>query len=202
MTDELTRWNARVRLELAVRSVDRATADTVLDEVAQHCADSGETPEDAFGTPEEYATAVVRDRIPPEERAGRRRDGLTQADHVSAAVASTGLAVLVAGAYLWIADGTMLTLSLAGLVGTSLLAAVALPSACLAVPLPRSRCRSAAGWGAAALVAALLAAAALTTLPTTTLGRLPAPALCVLGLLPLWWTTRRTPAPNHEGDTR
>ncbi|MFI9271479.1 hypothetical protein ACIGXM_12295 [Kitasatospora sp. NPDC052896] len=197
MTDAGTRWKARVRLALAARSVDRATADTVLDEVDLHCAQSGETPEAAFGTPEEYAAAVARDRIPPEERTGRHWHGLTRSDHVFAALARTGVAVLVVGACAWAAVGTRLTVTPAGLVG-SVLTGVAVPSTCLTATLAHARARGAVGWGAVALTTLLLAAAAFTALPTTVLGRIPTPTVSVLGVLLLWTATRYEPAPDHE----
>ncbi|GAA5609508.1 hypothetical protein CP981_01935 [Streptomyces platensis] len=74
MTDLTSRWEARARLAPAGQSVDRATAGMVLDEVDLRCAQSGETPEDAFGAPEWYAAVVARDRIPLlEERHGLSR---------------------------------------------------------------------------------------------------------------------------------
>lgn len=192
MTDTDIRWKARVRLALAAGSVDRTTADAALEEVEQHCAQSGERPEDAFGTPQEYADAVVRDRIPPERRTALHWDGLTRADHVGGALAQTGIAALLTGACTWAWYGTMPTVTPAALAGGAL-TGVALTSACLAASLARSRTRGTAGWAAVAATALLLAATAFTTLPATPLGRLPAPALCVLGVLLLWTAARYEP---------
>ncbi|MFD3682011.1 hypothetical protein [Streptomyces sp. NPDC058613] len=75
MSDPAIRWNARVRPALTARSADADTADTVLDEVAQHCAHSGESPEGAIHPPEEYAAAVTGERLPPEERLRRAHHG-------------------------------------------------------------------------------------------------------------------------------
>ncbi|MFJ6985905.1 MULTISPECIES: hypothetical protein [unclassified Streptomyces] len=192
MTNAFARWDAQMRLELAAASVDRATADTVLAEVAQHCAESGESPEEAFGTPREYAVAVVRERVPVEERARRNRDGLTRADDVFAALTTTGVTALLAGAYLWISTGIMPPLTAAGLVGTTF-TAVALPSASLALTVSRHRLRTAAAWAVVALVSVVSAAVAFTTLPTTDFGRFPSPALCALGIALLWSATRTGP---------
>ncbi|MGW8970045.1 hypothetical protein [Streptomyces platensis] len=200
MTDLTSRWKARARLALAGQSVDRATADMVLDEVDLHCAQSGETPEVAFGAPEEYAAAVARDRVPPEERTDRHWDGLTRADHISAALAQTGVAVLVAGVCVWVRDGTMLTVTPAGVVGSALLG-VAIPSACLAATLASSRVRGAVRWGSGAVAALLLSAGAFTYLPTASYGRLPVPALCALGVLLLWSAARYKPVPDHKERT-
>ncbi|MCX4637659.1 hypothetical protein QT196_02385 [Streptomyces sp. P9-2B-2] len=197
MTDLTSRWKARARLALAGQSVDSATADMVLDEVDLHCAQSGETPEDAFGAPEKYAAAVARDRIPPEERTGRNWDGLTRADQVSAALAQTGVAVLAAGVCMWVGDGTMLTVTPAGVAGSALLG-VAIPSACLTATLASSRARGAVRWGVGAVAALLLSAGAFTYLPTASYGRLPVPALCALGVLLLWSAARYKPGPDHK----
>ncbi|MEU6217687.1 hypothetical protein ABZ845_09225 [Streptomyces sp. NPDC047022] len=197
MTDADARWKARVRLALAARSVDTATADTVLDEVDQHCAQSGEKPEDAFGTPQEYAAAVVRDRLPPEQRAHQRWDGSPRADHLRVALAQTGLATLAFGVCVWAWSGTLPTVAPAALAGGAL-TGVALLSTCLTASLAGSRLHAATGWGAVAAMAVLLAAAAFTHLPTAPLGRLPAPALCVLGLLLLWTAARHESTPDRE----
>ncbi|MEU8585787.1 hypothetical protein AB0C59_02055 [Streptomyces sp. NPDC048664] len=196
-----TRWKARLALALARRSVDRVTVDAVLDEVDQHCAQSGERPEEAFGSAEEYAAAVVRDRQPPEQRAHRRWDGTTFTDHVRVALAQTGIAALVGGACTWAWAGTRPTVTPAALAGGAL-TGVALLSACLAASLAGSRVRGSIGWGVGAAAAVVAAAAAFTRLPTTSLGRPPAPALCVLGILMLWAAARheptRTPTPDES----
>ncbi|MEV6397701.1 hypothetical protein AB0M39_23510 [Streptomyces sp. NPDC051907] len=197
MTDEATRWNARVRLALAAQSVDSALADTVLEEVAQHCADSGESPEDAFGRPEAYAATVVSERFGPEERL-RLRDRQTPAATVRAVLVPIGTAALVAGACLWVMDGFTLALTPGGLVGSSFVA-IALTGGCFAVTASRSR-RRAAGWVLAA-VATVLGATAFTALSHQAFGHLPAPVLCLLGLALLGWAARDRPTADSEGDT-
>ncbi|MFD4246026.1 hypothetical protein ACFWP3_31205 [Streptomyces sp. NPDC058525] len=194
--DAVTRWNARARLALAAHSVGGATADTVLDEVAQHCADSGESPHDAFGSPEEFAATVVTERVPPEERLRRMGDGPTFGQALRTAAAPVGLAALAAGACIWIADGPVFPVTPAGLAGTSLIA-MALAGGGL-VATARNRRRRALGWGAVA-AATVAAATALTALPGQPLGHLPAPLLCVLGLALLWAAIRTTPTAEPEG---
>ncbi|MFJ3231849.1 hypothetical protein [Streptomyces sp. NPDC086787] len=195
MTDANTRWKARVRLALAERSVGGTVADEVLDEVDQHCAQSGERPEEAFGTPEEYAAAVVRDRLPPERRTGRH--GPTRADHVRGLLGQAGLVALLGGGWAWVRIGTMLNVSPASLAGSAL-TGVAMTTTWLTVSLARTRRRGARRWGAVTAAAVLLAATAFMTLPRTALGRVPAPALCALGVLLLWAALRadRTPEPT------
>ncbi|MGW7362254.1 hypothetical protein ACWGI8_02250 [Streptomyces sp. NPDC054841] len=197
MTDEVTRWNARVRLALAGQSVDSTLADTVLEEVAQHCADSGESPEDAFGMPEAYATTVVRERVPPEERL-RHRGGQTPAATVRAALAPIGTAALVGGACLWAVSGFTPALTPGGLVGSSFIA-MALAAGHFAATASRSRQR-AAGWVLVA-AATVLGATAFTVLSEKTIGHLPAPVLCLLGLALLGWATRDKPTADPEGVT-
>lgn len=179
MNDPAPRWNARLRLALAAHSVDAATADTVLDEVAQHCADSAQDPHDAFGPPEEYAAAVARERLPPEEHLHRLHGGPTPREALRTAAAPVGLAALTAGAGLWAVHGLMLPVTPAGLAGAALIAA-ALAGGGLAATA-RSRRRRARGWAAVA-AATLLGAAALTSLPAQPLGHLPTPLLCLPGL--------------------
>ncbi|MEW1568418.1 MULTISPECIES: hypothetical protein [unclassified Streptomyces] len=197
MTDANTRWKARVRLALAERSVGGTVADEVLDEVDQHCAQSGERPEDAFGTPEEYAAAVVRDRLPPERRTGGH--GPTRADHVSGLLGLAGLVALLGGGWAWVRIATMLTISSASLAGSAL-TCVAMTTSWLTVSLARTRRRGARRWGAVTAAAVLLAATAFMTLPRTSLGRVPAPALCVLGVLLLWAALRADRAPEPTPD--
>ncbi|MFI1395885.1 hypothetical protein [Streptomyces sp. NPDC020681] len=197
MTDEVTRWHARVRLALAAQSVDSTLTDTVLDEVAQHCADSGESPQDAFGTPEAYAATVVSERFPPEERLRHQR-GQTPAATVRAALAPIGVAALVAGACLWVANGFTLALTPAGSIGSAFIA-IALTGGHLALTASRFR-RRAAGWVLLA-AATVLGATAFTALSDKPFGHLPAPVLCVLGLALLWWATRNKPTADPEGVT-
>ncbi|WP_328860724.1 hypothetical protein [Streptomyces sp. NBC_00306] len=195
MTDETTRWNARVRLALAAQSVDRTLADTVLDEVAQHCADSGESPEEAFGTPEAYAATVVGERLPPEERLRHR---IRPAATIRTALVPIGTAALVAGAGLWAMAGFTLSLTPAGLVGSSFVA-VALAGGHFAATATRSRLRTAGRVLVAA--ATVLGATAFTTLSRETVGHLPAPALCLLGLALLGWATQDKDTADPEGET-
>lgn len=196
MSDPAIRWNAGVRLALAARSVDHATADTVLDEVAQHCADSGENPEEAFGPPEEYAAAVAGERLPPGERLRRIRSDPAPRAALRNAAAPVGLAASAAGAGLWAVHGLMLPLTPGGLAGSALIA-VALAGGGL-VSTVRNRRRRALGWAAVA-AATVLGAAALTSLSARPLGHLPAPLLCLPGLALLRLAARHTPSEDPKG---
>ncbi len=52
------RWRDTVAFELRLRGASGATIGDVLAEAQAHCAESGESPEEAFGPAEEYAAAV------------------------------------------------------------------------------------------------------------------------------------------------
>ncbi|MER5777420.1 hypothetical protein ABT144_24650 [Streptomyces sp. NPDC002039] len=196
MTDAATRWHARTRLALAARSVDSTTADAVLAEVEQHCVDSGESPEEAFGPPEEYAAAVLGERIAPEERLRHARNDLTPAQALCRACAPVGLASLTVGAGLWITNGLMSAVTPGALAGSSLVA-MALAGGGI-VSTIRNRPRRALGWGAVATTT-VIGAVLFTSLSDRPLGHLPSPLLCVLGLVLLWTAIWAEPTENSEG---
>ena len=196
MKDTSELWDAKARLVLAARSVPKSMADTALGEVSGHCADSGERPEEAFGTPAEFATAVATERVPAEARAGYDRDGLVPGDYRFAGLATAGIVAVLAGVCLWVSTGTTLALTPAGLVGTAL-AAAALASAFGATSsLSVAGVPRVIGWRLASATAVVLAAVAFTTLPKTELGGVPTPALCVIGIVLLYVAARGKPA--HE----
>ncbi|MFD9374344.1 hypothetical protein ACFWBH_02210 [Streptomyces sp. NPDC059999] len=196
MTDAATRWNARTRLALAARSVDSTTADAVLAEVEQHCVDSGESPEEAFGPPEEYAAAVASERVPPEERLRHARNDLTLVQAFRHAAVPVGLATLMIGAGLWMTNGPMPAVTPAALAGSSLIV-MALAGGGIVSAIPNQTRRN-LGWGAVA-AATVIGAVAFTSLSDKPLGHLPAPLLCVLGLALLWTPMRAEPTEDTEG---
>lgn len=53
------RWCDQLVLELRLRDVDGAAIGDALAQVEAHCAESGETPQDAFGDPAAYADALA-----------------------------------------------------------------------------------------------------------------------------------------------
>ena len=59
MTTTSTPWNDLARLELALRGVPKTLADEALAEVDEHCADTGDTPEEAFGAPADFAAEIA-----------------------------------------------------------------------------------------------------------------------------------------------
>ncbi|NJQ04734.1 hypothetical protein [Streptomyces lonarensis] len=186
MTETDKRWEAQLRLALADRGVGYEVADEVMEEVGQHCADSGESPEAAFGTAEEYAVAVVRDRIPEEERAGRRWDAMSFQDHVDGALILTGWWTMGAGFLLWGAVDFMTALTWGGLVGTTL-ALLATITGSLGYSFSGTRLSAGLGWIGAALGLAVAAGLAFVLLPATELGRVPVLLLSAVGAAAFAW---------------
>lgn len=56
--DSRTAWTKHFVDELQLRHVDQKEIDTALESVREHLDDSGETPDDAFGDPREYAASL------------------------------------------------------------------------------------------------------------------------------------------------
>lgn len=90
----------------------------ILEEVRDHLAHSGETPEEAFGPAEDYARALVESRG---ETAGARSD-LGPGDLVAGAVQIVAWYLLVY-AVVGLATGTDVTIVPGGLAGLALLSA-------------------------------------------------------------------------------
>ncbi|MGW7350467.1 hypothetical protein [Streptomyces sp. NPDC054784] len=184
---DVERWEARARLALARHSVGEPVSGTVLAEVAAHCAESGEHPQEAFGGPEEFARTVAEERLPAEGAAPRDPDGWTAGDYGTAVAGQTGLLALAAGAYLTVADGLLVDVTAGGLAGSAGVAAAVAAVHGVPLALRAGRRGRAVGCAVAALVAVCASAAAFTALPDGTLVRAPAAGLCVLGVLLLAW---------------
>ncbi|MFI0774564.1 hypothetical protein [Streptomyces sp. NPDC021212] len=185
--DTADTWELRTRIALAERSVAEDVCDSVLAEVAAHCAESGEHPEDAFGSPDDFAEVVAGERLPAGVRARRDPDARTTADYAIDVTTQWGLMTFAVGAYELVVNGLMVDLTAAALLGCAAIAVgvAALHGAKLALHAG-SRIR-AAGCGLATAVAIILAAVALMAGPGTVIAHVPTPAICVLGvLLPAW----------------
>ncbi|MER8071159.1 hypothetical protein ABTZ59_22980 [Streptomyces sp. NPDC094034] len=67
------KWMARFQVRLAMQpGVDRAVVLQAVKEVTMHCADTGEHPRTAFGSPDAYAVQVAA-RLVPADQAERAR---------------------------------------------------------------------------------------------------------------------------------
>ncbi|AXK35098.1 hypothetical protein DVA86_23075 [Streptomyces armeniacus] len=193
MTEAADAWEFRARLALAERSVEKDLRDTVLAEVTAHCTESGETPEDAFGSPDDFAETVVSERLPAGALPVSDPDAWTGADYGAAVAAQLGVMAFVTGAYLTVADGFMTGVTAGALAGSAGTAAAV--AAVHGVPLAlRAGFRGrAVGCGLVALGALFGAAGAFTQLPGEALVRVPTPSVCVVGVLLLLWPLLHTP---------
>lgn len=192
MTKEsLETWQTSVRLELVVRGIDKELRDAKMDEVTQHCAESGEEPEEAFGSPEEFAETVVAERGP----------ATPDNDYVSSALLSAGLTGTVFAGLYWIDTGLMMPVNWAGLCGT-VLVTCALAGIQVIRFLRRGGKPRAALWGIGGVaLGVVLAAVAFQGLPRHELFPVPAPALMLVGIVLIVWGLKRAdgPRPRHSG---
>ncbi|MFD4676879.1 hypothetical protein ACFWNN_44680 [Lentzea sp. NPDC058450] len=192
MTMTLNHWSDRARLELGLLGVDAALADQVLAEVREHCAESGESPEEAFGTPAHFAATVMDERMPLADRALRDRSGTTVFEAWSAVIGRVGMITAIAGVFAWIKQGLILPLTPAGLTG-SLLVYAALLSVLYAGNIARliGRPRTVVPAWIAAAVLVVPAATAFVMLPRDAIASVPSPFLLVAGALLIWWSFAR-----------
>ncbi|MEU1803549.1 hypothetical protein [Streptomyces sp. NPDC019937] len=194
MSETADMWELRTRLALAERSVGEEVSDSVLAEVAAHCAESGESPEEAFGLPDDFAESVAAERLPADVRAGIDPDAWTATEYAFVVTAQLGLMTFLAGAYELVTSGLMVDLTTAALVGCVAIAAAvaALYGARFALHAG-SRTRAIV-CGLATITAVVLAAVTFLEAPDTVIAHVPAPALCALGiLLPAWVLFSRPP---------
>ncbi|MEU0843200.1 hypothetical protein ABZ370_27480 [Streptomyces sp. NPDC005962] len=200
MSESADMWEFRARFALAERSVGNDVCDSVLAEVAAHCAESGERPEDAFGLPDDFAETVAAERLPADVRAGADPDAWTTADYAVVVTAQWGWMTFLVGAGEFVMNGLMTDLTAAALVGGVFIAAAvgALHGAQFALHAG-SRNRAAA-YGLATFVAIVLTVVAFAETPDTVLAHVPTPAICVVGiLLPAWALFYNPPtAPAQE----
>lgn len=191
-------WLDRVRVQLAGAGASKELIDAVAAEVREHCAMSGERPEAAFGEPDEYARAVLRERVPLEVRADLDQFGMSGAERRSELIAQFGLLVLVAGVSAWAGTGLMLPVTVAGAIGTLVLAAGVIV-ALHAVHVMRAEGRRwpviARSW-CLALAMGAGAAAAFLLLPVVRLTVVPTPLIVVLGAVILGWAFTRKGTPK------
>jgi hypothetical protein len=195
-------WTAAARLALARHGVGQALAETVLGEVAAHCAGSGEQPWEAFGSPDEFALDVARERLPVAVRSRLDREALTAADYVSGGVTNLGLTAVVASLVLWAAFGATVPVSWAGLVGAVLVALVLFVLGGLrdAVRVA-GRPRLVGPAHVLAVLVAVLAVVAFLGLPRTEIGRIPVLAIAAGGVV-LTVLSFRYPRSRAEPDVK
>jgi hypothetical protein len=199
MTDLHESWWASARLALAGRGVSHHLAEPLITDAQQHCADAGQSPGEAYGSPQAFAAAAFAE-LPGSERAKLDRHGMTSADYLTGAgfyVGSIMILWSVFGGFVystWTFDANPARLTGAALLGLTYITAYGLPPALRAAGYPRY---ANAGYGVAAVMA-VLAATAFVALPKTRLFSMPVLAVTALGVLVCWLTTRPGKAPAAE----
>jgi hypothetical protein len=185
------RWQASTRLAMARRGIDPDTAEAALEPVAARWAATGQDPQAAVGSPEAFAAAVDAAR-PPTVRAGRNRNGPTPMDTLTGGIfAMAVLSVVPTLMWAWYARDLAPPLTVAGLVGTALLA-----TACLLLYAVYGAMRAgghprlAVGCVVLGVAFSVLAAVAFTQLPRTGIAEVPILAVLVVAALVMWATTR------------
>jgi hypothetical protein len=178
-------WQSELVLALRLRDVPGPRIGEVLAEVEAHCADSGQSPAEAFGDPEAYAAEVTPGWQPPPARSWL----------LQAVATPLGVTALLSGAA---ASGRSagVTVTVGGLLS------VAVTVALIVTVVARLDVVLRAPWRAwLGISAALLALAGLPVLLPQLLGTVPAGSLLVTGTLLLavvWWRSRGASAQGDE----
>jgi hypothetical protein len=193
MTDQQTEtWELTARIALAKQGVDHHTADPLLADVKARCAESGQSAEELFGSPAEFADTTVAEQ--PDAVRKQDTQGMTPGAYLSGAPFAVILVTLV-GALLyclltWTFSFTVTPASLTGsvLVGICLVTLNSLPDALRSAGRPQL-----AGWafGLVALLV-LLAAVAFTELPRTRLATVPVFAVAAVAVGVLAFQLRKS----------
>ncbi|MEU6080857.1 hypothetical protein [Streptomyces sp. NPDC047108] len=182
-------WADALLLHLVRRDMSGDAARKVVAEALARCAETGETPEQAFGEPRQYAEQIPG--IGTDRRA--RADYLDRVsvdEYWGAPVTVPGYFMVLGGIVLWVSEGMWLTVTPAGLTGGALLCLAFVLAGCFFLLWADARPRVAAG---AFLVAVGLGALVPLTgdhLSHTELGRVPSGLLIPLGLLLGWLGSR------------
>ncbi len=203
-------WYDQLRYLLVTRhDMALPAAEEVVAECVAHCAESGEQPEAAFGAPEAYAARSAAERIPVSQQAVRDRDGTVPGDHLAAAILQVGVWLVLGATMAWVAVGNWLTVTVAGLTGSALLAGAFLLGG-LARGLYRAGRLGVARLTVAATVVLIpVIATAFVSLPKLRMTTLPTVALVAVGLLivviawrldPPRWMTAPVSRDRQDGD--
>ncbi|HYN95047.1 MAG TPA: hypothetical protein VES42_14455 [Pilimelia sp.] len=209
MSETFEQWRHRLLyLLVGQHGLALPVAEEVVAECAAHCAETGEAPEAAFGSPEAFAARTAAARIPVRERAERDRDGNVTGDYAWGATVRVGVLLVLATAVAWAATGGWLALTVAGVGGCVVLAG-ALVLAGLTKDLFRAGRLRAARLAAVAVAALVpLTAVVFVAGPRARLAEVPTVSLALAGVLAvvvawrtdgLWRAVVRTPRPGGGG---
>lgn len=106
MSKDFETWDARTRIALAMRDVNHLTADPLIEAARAHWESSGLPPEEALGTPAEFAEAAAAEQ-PAAARARQDREGQTPGDYLSGSIFALALIAVPHSLLLALAYGTM-----------------------------------------------------------------------------------------------
>ncbi|MCH6161629.1 hypothetical protein [Streptomyces marispadix] len=201
-TEEAESWGERVTWCLLYRGVELETAESAVAEALAHCAESGESPEQAFGTPEQYADSLAAARTPAARRAQRDYPhDLSVDDYWGLPLVAPGLVAAVGGVLVWIRNGLWVDVDAARLTGMALLAVVFSIAAVGYTLRTAGRPRAATATLAGAAAMGIPVALSTQYLPRTELVRVPSATVVLCGFLLLWlgWRTERPAEPGRLG---
>ncbi|ROO58501.1 hypothetical protein EDC02_0261 [Micromonospora sp. Llam0] len=192
------RWEIPARFALSDRGVGYHLANPIIADVQAHCAYTGQSPYDAFGSPEEFALVAAAEQ-PAHLRENPDRNGLTPGDYLSGGLMSLGLIGLGGSLFYAVLEQTLsFPANPAVSTGTALLGLAVfvvrgVPGALRAAGRPRL---ATASFALVALLAGL-AVTAFFALPREPVFRVPVFALAGVSLLVLLWQLRGPAKPRQ-----
>jgi hypothetical protein len=198
MSKEFARWELDTRIALADRGISYHLADPLIGDARRHCTENGQSPYEAFGSPQDFAAASAAE-LPDSARATVDRRGKTASGYLSDGVFVAGFMLAALSLFGGVVFGTWtLVVTPARLVGATLLAltfatAFGLPPTLRAAGHPRL---ANAGYVLAAVL--IVATATSSLLPKTRLFSVPVLAVTAVGAVLCWLTIRRGKAPAER----
>ncbi|WFE27175.1 hypothetical protein O7623_28670 [Solwaraspora sp. WMMD791] len=198
-TDEpFERWEIPARLALSDQGVGYHLANPIIADVQAHCVYTGQSPYDAFGSPEEFAMVAAAEQ-PAHLRENPDRHGLTPGDYLSGGLMSLGLIGLGGSLFYAILEQTLTfpanpaALTGTAFVGLAVFVVRGVPGALRAAGRPRL---ATASFALVALLAGL-AVTAFFVLPREPVIPVPALAVAAVSLLVLLWQLRGPKEPKQ-----
>lgn len=184
MTTTFDAWELRTRFALARLQIPHYTTDPLIEDARAHWESSGRSPDDALGSPADFAAAAAAEQ-PVGHGSAADRSGSTPAGHLTGAMFALTVLVVPYSLVLALVEGSLsVTLTPARLVGSAVFAVVfitlfGLPESLRAAGHPRL-----APWVAVPTLLLMgLAVGAFTVLPHTALIRIPVLALDVVAVV-------------------